>query len=151
LVSKVIRAVDAEHCRHVDPPTRRLPEHTVLSEELNSFVARPMDADLSIPHDPEPIFESYLRSRIQPEQIARDIPEIIVQRPREPVSDTESAPEQGQAQRRWQTDDGEIGFRRVDRAVIVALVTESRLAGGSWLDLRPGRNRETHEEGEYKQ
>jgi len=78
-----------------------------------------MDADLPIPHDPEPIFESYLRSRIESEQIACDITEIIVQRPCEPVSDTESASEQGQAQRRWQTNDGEVWFGRVDRAVII--------------------------------
>src|SRR5439155_6396126 len=129
--------------RHIDRPVRLLSEDAVLAEELDGPVARSMDADLAVPHDPETILEPYLRSRVEAEQVGRESTEIAAQGPREPVRHTKGAFELRQAQRRRQTDDREVRFRRIDHTVIVGLWELTRLCGWGLLAClvvgRPGR------------
>src|SRR6266851_4351683 len=91
LISEVIRAVDADDHREIERPCRPLPDAAVLTEELDRPVARTMNAHLTVPHDPESILKTDLRSRVEAEEVTREVAEIACQRLRKPMRHAECA------------------------------------------------------------
>jgi hypothetical protein len=75
-VLKVIRAVDRGERGDVKRDMGTLSRDTVLSEEFDGLVARAVNPDLAVGHDPETVLEADLRAGIDAEEVAREVAEI---------------------------------------------------------------------------
>src|SRR5207247_2636362 len=75
-VLEIVGAVHRRQHGDVDGKPLALPEDPVLAEELDRPIARAMDADLSIGHDPESVLEADLRAGVDAEQIGGEVAEV---------------------------------------------------------------------------
>src|SRR5206468_7021601 len=104
VVVEVVRPLDRAQRADVERRVPSLPEQRILREELDGAIAGAMNTDLPVPDNPETVLEADLCARIDAEEIVEDVTEVVVQRTREPVSDSERAAESWQPQRRRQAD-----------------------------------------------
>src|SRR5437773_11938021 len=104
-----------------------LPEHPVLAEELDRPIARAMDADLSVGHDPESVLEADLRAGVDAEKIGGEIAEVpLAQGTSEAVGDAEGALEFRQPKRRRQGDQRKVRLCQFEHRIVSILRRNDR-------------------------
>src|SRR5439155_25777607 len=97
-----------------------LAQDAVLAGELNRTIARAVEDHLTVLHETEPVLEPDLRSRVDAEEIARQVAEVaLAERAREAVRHAERAAERRQPQRRRQTNQREVRLREPQHGRIV--------------------------------
>src|SRR5437773_5877262 len=104
-----------------------LPEHPVLAEELDRPIARSMDADLSVGHDPESVLEADLRAGVDAEQIGGEVAEVpLTERAGEAVGYAKGALEFRQPKRRRQGDQRKIRLCQFEHRIVFILRRNDR-------------------------
>ena len=103
----------------------RLPDEIVQREKLDGSVADPVDADLAVRDDAEPVFQADLarRNRGRKNRSSQAAKVALAERTREPVRHAEGALECRQPQPGGQRDEREVRLRRIEhRRIIIRLL-----------------------------